>query len=67
MTTQTPEPITPAPLTFQAPTPTAPGRPSPIKRGIPWNEPITASKAIDLVDAAGNPEPVLPVTSAEQE
>lgn len=67
MTAQTPEPTTPAPLTFQAPAPAAPGRPNPIPRGIPWNAPITASKAIDLVDVAGNPEPVLPATSAEQE
>ena len=59
MTTQTPEPITPAPaapLTFQAPTPTAPGRPNPIPRGIPWNEPITASKAIEIVDPAPSEE-----------
>ena len=52
MTTQTPEPITPAsvgfptdepdaPLTFEAPTPAAPGRPNPIRRGIPWGKPIT--------------------------
>ncbi|MDQ0824311.1 hypothetical protein QFZ60_000484 [Arthrobacter sp. B2I5] len=51
MTAQTPEPITPAPvtdvpapdapLTFQAPTPAAPGRPNPIRRGIPWGKPIT--------------------------
>jgi hypothetical protein len=50
MTTQIPEPITPAteaPLTFEAPPPVAPGRPNPIPRGIPWNEPISASKAIE--------------------
>lgn len=52
MTTQTPEPNTPAPvgnptpapeapLTFEAPPPAAPGRPNPIRRGIPWGQPIT--------------------------
>jgi len=66
MTTQTPEPTAPGPLTFAAP-PAAPGKPNPIPRGIPWNAPITASKPIELVDVAGNTEPVLPATSAEQE
>ncbi|BCW76263.1 hypothetical protein NicSoilB11_25880 [Arthrobacter sp. NicSoilB11] len=52
MTAQTPEPVTPAPvsnetpapdapLTFEAPTPAAPGQPNPIPRGIAWDEPIT--------------------------
>ncbi|WP_426998173.1 hypothetical protein [Pseudarthrobacter sp. N5] len=41
MTTATPEPTSPAPLTFQAPPPEAPGQPNPIPRGIPWDEPIT--------------------------
>lgn len=50
MTTQTPEPTTPAqvlpevtpdaPLTFQAPLPAAPGRPNPIP-AWPWGKPIT--------------------------
>jgi hypothetical protein len=50
MTEPTPETITPAteaPLTFEAPLPAAPGAPNPIPRGIPWNEPITASKETD--------------------
>lgn len=34
-----------APLTFEAPTPAAPGMPNPIPRGIPWNEPIKATLA----------------------
>lgn len=44
MTTQTPEPTasaTEVPLTFEAPPPAAPGRPNPIRRGIPWGKPIT--------------------------
>lgn len=40
MTTPTPEPTTPAPLTFEAPPPAAPGMPNPIPPGIAWGEPI---------------------------
>lgn len=40
MTSQTPEPTPESPLTFEAPPPTAPGRPNPIRRQIPWGEPI---------------------------
>ncbi|MFJ6355422.1 hypothetical protein [Pseudarthrobacter oxydans] len=48
MTTQTPEPITPAPeapLTFEAPPPVAPGRPNPIRRQIPWGKPISPASS----------------------